>query len=233
MRLSIILPVHSETNTVRDITEALLNLLGGDVYEIILVVSSASPEETFKICHSLSEKYSKVEICIQTSNGLGNAIRDGFSRVSGSHVLMMDSDGEMNPQTVPKMVRKLLDENLDMVVASRWMKGGGSIGYTAPKYVFNRFYNRLFRFLFGTNIHDLSLGFKIMRIEAAKGIRWEGVRHEIATETTLRPICIGYKVGEVPTVWVRRMTGKSKNWMFANVRYIRMAVRIWRTQKKV
>lgn len=228
MRISVVLPVHSEMESLKKVTEKLFELVGDALYEVVIIVSAESPLETFKACEDLTKKYSDVKAYTQKGKGLGNAVRQGFSYVTGTHVLMIDSDGEMNPETVPKMIRKLLDGNLDMVVASRWMKGGGAIGYTAPKYVFTRFYNRLFRFLFRTSIHDLSLGFKIMRIEIAKGISWEGERHEIATETTLRPIRIGYKVGEVPTVWVRRMTGKSKNWMLANVRYVRMAVRIWR-----
>lgn len=230
MQLSIILPVHSETDTVRNVVEALLDLVGGYLYEIILVVSHASPEETFKVCLELSEKYSysKVKLHTQKSDGLGNAVREGVNRVSGTHVLMMDSDGEMKPRTVPQMIRKLLDRDLDMVVASRWMKGGGAVGYATLKYVFVRLFNHLFRFMFRTTIHDLSLGFKIMRVELAKNIMWRGEYHEIAAETTLRPIRLGYKVGEVPTVWMRQKTGRSKNWIGANIRYVKMALDIYR-----
>lgn len=229
MELSVVLPIYSETDSIRKVVEELYNHLDGVIKEVILVVHHASPKETFKICTELSEKYpSRVKLHIQRTRGLGNAVREGIAQVSGTHVLMMDSDGEMSPRTVPRMVRKLLGDDLDMVVGSRWMRGGGTIGYTAPKYVFVRLFDYLFRFLFRTKIHDLSLGFKLMRVEIAKGIKWEGARHEIATETTLRPIRLGYRVGEVPTLWVRRKSGESKNWMGANVRYIRMAIRIWR-----
>lgn len=228
MYLSVILPVHSEIDTVKDIVDSLQDLIGDYIYEMILVISYMSPEETFKICFAISEKYSKVKLYTQKSDGLGNAIREGMDRVSGTHILMMDSDGEMNPRTVPEMVDKLLNENLDLVVASRWMEKGGVKGYSLLKFLFVHLFNYFFRFLYRTNIHDLSFGFKIMKTEISKNIRWEGVRHEIATETTLKPIRLGYKVGEVPTVWVRRICGSSKNWMLANVSYIKIAFRILR-----
>jgi len=202
MRISVILPVHSETESLKSVAERLIKLIGDGIYEIILIVSPESPMETFKVCQ-------------------------GLNYVGGTHVLMMDSDGEMLPETVPNIIEKIVRENCDMVVASRWMKGGGAIGYTAPKYVFVHLFNAVFRFLYRTRIHDLSLGFKLMRVEVAKKIHWEGEYHEIAVETTLRHIRFGYKVGEVPTVWVRRKRGKSKNWMRANIRYIVMAIRIW------
>lgn len=228
MRLSTILPIHSETDSVRETVEALLALLGDQVHEIILVVHHASPEETFKTCQELIEKHSNVKLRTQTSDGLGNALREGMRLASGTHALFMDSDGEMNPNTVPQMISKLLDEDLDMVVASRWVKGGGAEGYQPIKYVFVRLFNSLFRHLYKTSIHDLSLGFKVMRVELAKGIEWRGEYHEIATETTLRPIRLGYKVGEVPMVWTKRKARKSKNWVGANIRYLKMALDIYR-----
>ena len=232
MRISVILPVHSETESLRSVIKDLTKLIGGDIYEIIIIVSEESPRETFEVCQGLTEKNSKVKIHIQKDKGLGNAVRQGIIYVKGTHILMMDSDGEMLPETVPNMIKKMLDKNCDMIVASRWMKGGGAIGYAAPKYVFTHFFNAFFRFLYRTRIHDLSLGFKLMRVEIAKKIRWEGERHEIATETTLRPIRLGYKVEEVPTLWVRRRFGASKNWTSLNVNYISMALRIWRRKQK-
>ena len=232
MELSVILPVYSETDSLRKVVDELFHLLDGVVKEIVLVIHHSSGKETFKVCSDLSVKYPEVRILIQRSNGLGNGIREGLAFVSGSHTLLMDSDGEMLPETVPKMIAKMSNRDYDVVVASRWMKGGGAIGYAPLKYIFVRFFNWVFRFLFRTGIHDLSLGFKILNTRVIKDIQWEGIRHEIATETTLKPIRLGYKVGEVPTVWVRRNSGRSKNWKLANVRYIQMALSIWRGKWK-
>ncbi len=225
--LSIILPVYAETDSVRRVVEGLYLHLGEDIEEIILVVHHASPRETLKICGYLREKHPEVWILIQESDGLGNAVREGLAAARAPNILMMDSDGEMMPETAARVVGKLRSGDYDVVVASRWMRGGGALGYRPPKRFFVYLFNAFFRFLFGTPIHDLSLGFKAMRTEVAKSISWEGLYHEIAAETTLRPIRAGYRVGEVPTVWVCR-SGVSKNRRGANLRYVRLAFRVWR-----
>ena len=233
MKLSVVLPVYSETESLISVIGGLTELVGNVIHEIIIIVSAESQRETFEVCQRLVEKDSKVKVYIQNDKGLGNAVRQGISYVTGTYVLLMDSDGEMLPATVPNLIEKIRDEYCDVVVASRWIKGGGAIGYSTLKYVFTQVYNAVFRFLYRTRIHDLSLGFKLMRVEVVKTIPWEGERHEIATETTLKPIRLGYKVEEVPTIWIRRQFGKSKNWMLANVRYIRMALKIWRRKGPV
>jgi hypothetical protein len=112
------------------------------------------------------------------------------------------------------------------VVASRWLPGGGFTGYSRIKKILNWGFQQLFRLLFFTRIHDLTYGFKLMRGELARGIVWEGSLHEIACETTLKPIRLGVPVSEVPTRWTARTQGASKNTFLRNFRYVGMALRI-------
>ena len=113
-----------------------------------------------------------------------------------------------------------------LVVASRWIKGGGFSGYSPVKYWLNWGFQQIFRILFRTSIHDLTYGFKLMRAELAHGIAWEGTLHEIACETTLKPVRTGAKVAEVPSKWTARTQGQSKNTFMRNFRYVGTAWRI-------
>lgn len=229
MKLSIILPVYSEEESIIYVVESLRKLVKGKLYEIILLVSPLSQKKTVDICKKLTKRHKNTRFYFQKENpGLGRGIREGMSYVKGSHVLMMDSDGEMSPDTVPVMIKKMEETNCDMVVASRFMKGGDVEGYDKFKYWFmNRPFQLFFRLLFMTKIHDLTLGFKLMKRKIIDEIKFDSNFHDIAVETTLRPIKHRYKVEEVPTVWKSREKGTSKNKMMANFRYFLKALSIY------
>jgi dolichol-phosphate mannosyltransferase len=137
--------------------------------------------------------------------GLGLGVRQGIHEAAGTHILLMDSDGEMDVTTVPLMLEKLLAERVDLVIGSRWAKGGGVVGYSRTKYLLNRAFQIVFRILFRTNVRDLTLGFKLCRADVMKALHWNAQYHDIGCETTLRPIRAGCSVAEVPTTWVCRV----------------------------
>ncbi len=229
MKISVVLPVYSEEKSIIYVVKRLEELLKNKLYEIILVVAPRSHEKTIKICKILTKKNKKVKFYFQKENpGLGRGIREGLSYATGAHILMMDSDGEMSPDTVPLMIKKMEETDCDMVVGSRFAKGGGVDGYGKIKYwLMNRPFQMFFRILFLTKVHDLTLGFKLMKRKIIDEVKFDSNFHDIATETTLRPIKLGYKVEEVPTVWRSREKGTSKNKMSANLRYVLKALSIY------
>ncbi|MFQ5970356.1 MAG: glycosyltransferase family 2 protein [Nitrososphaerales archaeon] len=233
MKLSVVLPVHSEEESVTCIVERLQELLKEKIQEIILVVSPKSQENSISICKELAQKYDVVKFLFQKENpGLGRAVRQGLSYATGTHILWMDSDGETSPETVPLLIKKMEETDCDMVVASRWIKGGAAIRYDKSKYFLNRIFQIFFRLLFSTKIHDLTLGFKLMKRKIIDNIDFYSDFHDIAVETTLKPIKYGYKVEEVPTVWKSRQEGISKNKMSANFKYIFRALKIFFNRSK-
>jgi dolichol-phosphate mannosyltransferase len=227
IRLSAVLPIFAERESITDVVSGLCTLIGDDLEEIILVVAKSSPEETFRVCKEVAAQFPVVRISVQKQNpGLGLAVRQGIAEARGTHILMMDSDGEMDVHTVPQMLAVVKERDADLVVASRWMRGGGVEGYNWFKYVLNRGYQGIFRLLYWTPIHDLTLGFKLGRAAVLKSIPWSAQFHDIACETTLRVIRAGYAVAEVPTVWRRRKEGVSTNPFRRNFRYVSQALSI-------
>jgi dolichol-phosphate mannosyltransferase len=212
MRLSAVLPVLAEEDTVREIADGLVEGLGETLHEIILVVAGIAPEDTLRICAEVAERIPCARLSPQRkSPGLGLAVRQGIKEATGTHVLLMDSDGEMDVATVPLMVAKLQETGVDMVVASRWAPGGGVVGYDPIKYLLNRAFQVVFRILFRTRIRDLTLGFKICRADVMKALHFNAQFHDIGCETTLRPVRAGCTIAEVPTTWVCRKEGESSN----------------------
>jgi len=226
-KVGVVLPVFSETDSVRAVTEWLRDHLGARLEEILIVISPRSQERSLAICQELAGSDLRIRVHVQQRNpGLGHAVREGLERVRGDAVLIMDSDGEMENETVTRMLAKMDHGTYDLVVASRWIKGGGFSGYGPLKYWLNKGFQSFFRLLFRTQIHDLTYGFKLMRGELARGIMWEGTLHEIACETTLKPLRLGARVTEVPSRWTARSQGQSKNAFLRNFRYVGMAWRI-------
>jgi glycosyltransferase involved in cell wall biosynthesis len=226
-RLSVVLPVYSETETVRQIVDWLMDNLGDLLGEIIIVVSPRSQPASRTICDDLAQSDERVRVHVQVNNpGLGYAVREGLALTTGNLVLMMDSDGEMEIETVTRMLAEMAGGNHGAVFASRWSKGGGFRGYSKLKYCLNWGFQQLFQVLYWTRIRDLTYGFKLLRGELARGITWEGKLHEIACETTLKPIWLGVSVAQVPSRWTARTLGASKNSFWRNFRYVAMALRI-------
>jgi dolichol-phosphate mannosyltransferase len=223
-RISVVLPVYSETETVRDVVRWHREHLGGRLEEIIIVLSPRSGDASRKVCRELADEDPRVIVHIQQQNpGLGRAVREGLARTRGNLVLMMDSDGEMEIETVPRMLAAMEREGCGLVVASRWLRGGGFSGYDPLKYALNWGFQQLVRALYRTPLHDLTYGFKLMRGELARGIAWAGTLHEIACETTLKPLRLGVVAAEVPSTWTARTQGVSKNTFLRNFRYVAMA----------
>lgn len=231
MRISVVTPVFDETDSVRELCEGLARILGEDLFEIFIVISPRSSRDSFAACLTESRRRpGVVKVVLQKGpRGIGIPYREGISYARGTHVLCIDSDGEMDLATAGAL-RDLFraDPALDLAVAARWAPGGGFVGYDWYKLPLNWFYQKLFRLLFRTPIHDLTYGYKMFRTDLAQRLPFSGVRHEFACEGTLRPIRLKRRVAETPTRWTRRKAGVSKNRFVDNFRYVGMAWRILR-----
>ena len=227
MQLSVILPVYSEEEPLIHVVDELEFLLGKRLYEIILVVSPRSSARSVAICRDLTKKWKNVKFFFQKINpGLGRAVREGLGHATGSHVLMMDSDGEMPPSVVPTMIKKMEEASCDVVIGSRWMKGGGVVGYDPFKLFLNRGFQVIIKLLFFTKLHDMTLGFKLIRRRVLDAMEFHSNFHDIAVETTIKPLRFGFSVEEVPIIWSSREMGVSKNRMSMNLRYLIRALLI-------
>ena len=226
-RISVVLPVFSETRTVREITDWLRANLKPWLLEVIIVISPRSSAESKEVCRELARTDSRVQVFEQQENpGVGRAFREGYARVRGNIVLSMDSDGEMELATIPRMIAEMARGGFGLVVGSRWLPGGGFVGYSPAKRWLNWGFQQLFRIVFRTRLHDLTYGFKVIRADLVRNIRWEAIYQEIGCETTLKTIWLGIPASEVPTTWKAREEGRSTNNFARNFRYVGMALSI-------
>lgn len=226
MRLSVIIPVYSEEEVLRKTVNEVISTIGNKIHEVIIVVSPRSSAKTFLICKELATIYPFLKFFTQEQNpGLGFALREAFSRVTGTHAVMIDGDGEFELASLPEMIKKA-EEGYEVVIASRWIKGGRVYDYDPLTYILNRAFQYIFRLLFWTRVHDLTYGYKLIDANVLRKFKWEGEMHEIAMETTLRPLKAGHKIAEVPSIWRKRKEGVSKINTWKRFRYVPFALKI-------
>jgi dolichol-phosphate mannosyltransferase len=226
-RVSVVMPVFSETDSVRAICEWLTRELGDRLLEVIIVISPRSNDASKAVCLALAEQDNRIRVQVQQVDpGVGRAFREGYAQARGNPILSMDSDGEMAVATIPQMLAAMQAGNYGLVVGSRWSKGGGLVGYSPFKYWLNWGFQQIFRVIYWTRIHDLTYGFKLHRAEVLHGMVLEAIGQEIGCESTLKPIRLGVPVAEVPTVWTARTQGRSSNNFWRNFRYLRTALKI-------
>lgn len=229
VELSVIVTVYSETFSIVETLERLWRNDRGYISEILLVVSPRSSSESMAICERVVRENPKVKMHIQERNpGVGWALREGMALATGTHCALLSADLETEPEAVDRMVRKIQETGCDAVIGNRWAKGGGFVNYDCLKLVLNWLFQHMFRVLYWTKLGDLTYGFKILSDEIAKGIPWEGTLHEMFIETTVRPLRRGFRLEQVPTIWIGRREGESKNQFHRNFRYVRTALKtLW------
>ena len=225
--LSVIVTVYSETFSVRETVERLLKSDSGAIREIILVVSPRSSPECMSICHDLARTDKVVRVHIQQKGpGVGWALREGMSLAKEECVAIMSGDLETEPEAVERMFQAMKATGADVVIGTRWGKGGGFVNYDPMKFVLNWAFQKIFKIIYRTQVNDLTYGFKVLRKHVIEAIEWESMFHEIYIETTVKPLKRGYRVEQVPTVWIGRREGRSVNTFLRNFSYVKLAIKV-------
>jgi glycosyltransferase involved in cell wall biosynthesis len=227
LALSVVVTVYTESVSVIETVDRLLKNDRGGLREILLVVSPRSSIETMQICENLAASHSMVHLHIQEKvPGVGLALQEGMRLAAQNCVAIMSGDLETEPEAVERMFQKMKETGADVVIGSRWDKGGGFQNYDRIKYVLNWMFQKMFKVIYRTHINDLTYGFKILRKHVIDSIEWESQFHEIYIETTIKPLKKGYHLEQVPTIWIGRTEGRSVNTFFRNFGYVKLALKV-------
>lgn len=209
MRISVVVPVYNEEETVAQVLESLAQV---PLDLEVIVVDDASTDRTWEILQALRQQAPFVSyrfIRHDHNQGKGAGLRTGFGLVSGDLVTVQDADMEYNPQDLPALVRK-------------WEEAGSTnvaiYGYrdlSSQKFTTrwgNRFLTGITNLLFGSHIHDMETCYKLMPGALARALPMEGRRFEIEPEITACILQAGYKILEVPISYTPRKAKKLSPW---------------------
>ena len=222
--VSIILPVINETVSLRKSIETILRDVERElIREFIIVVCKRTTSESMTVIAELQKELGdSVVVVNQKLPFLGGALRDAFDVARGSHVIIMGSDLETNPDDVHILIKEQQKTPSAIVTTSRWIRGGEFHGYSPIKLLCNWIFQRFFSLLYLTRLTDMTFGFRIMPTGLAQSIHWEEVRHPFNLENIVKPLRLGIPVSEIPTVWHPRIEGESQNPFFRNFEYFRI-----------
>lgn len=200
MKLSVVMPVYNEGEVIaQTITRVEKSV---KTNHELLIIYDMDQDTTVPVAKKLQKKFPNVKL-VKNIFGKGalNALKTGIKKANGVAVCIMMADLTDDPKIVDKMVEKF-DQGYEVVVASRYMKGGKQIGGPIIKQLLTRTAGLSLHYIFGLPVHDATNSFRLYskkflnktKIESDGGF-------ELATELTVKAHYGGHKVGEIPTIW--------------------------------
>ena len=213
MKLSIVIPAYNEEGSIeKTINELYATLFENKIHHEILVVNDSSTDNTLGILENISQNISTLKYFTNKGpNGFGYAIRYGLEKFSGDCVAIMMADLSDSPDDLVVFYHKMINENLDCVFGSRFIKGGEAIGYPPIKRIINRISNFIISILIGIKYNDTTNAFKLYKRETIEGLKPIISPHfNLTIELPLKAIIRGFSYGVVENTWQNRQHGVSK-----------------------
>jgi dolichol-phosphate mannosyltransferase len=206
------LPTYDEAENLRPIVEAILAATP-DVD--VLVVDDNSPDGTGRLADEIAAREPRVQVLHRAGKeGLGKAYLAGFAWALGrgySLVLEMDADFSHDPRYLPALLEKA--RQADLVLGSRNVPGGGTVNWSLARRLLSRGGSLYARLILGLPVRDLTGGFKCFHREVLEAIDLPTVEcsgYAFQIELTFRAFRKGFRIAEVPIVFVDRRVGQSK-----------------------
>ena len=212
-RVLIVTPTYDERDNLEPFLKGVFDALPE---AHVLVVDDASPDGTGELADAIAAIDERVHVHHRPGKlGLGSAYLDAFERalVEGYDVVFeMDTDLSHDPRYLPDFLQAI-ERGADVVIGSRNVPGGGVEGWGPGRHVLSKGGSLYSRLILGLNVHDLTSGFKAFRREVLEAIPLRRVRSEgysFQIELTYRAALAGFRIDEVPIVFVDRRAGQSK-----------------------
>ncbi|MDW7759673.1 MAG: glycosyltransferase family 2 protein [Acidobacteriota bacterium] len=211
MKLSVVIPVYNERNTLHEILRRVREFPTGLETEIV-VVDDCSTDGTRDILEKLD--LPGVRVFYQPKNaGKGAALRRGFAEAEGDIILIQDADLEYNPAEYPVLLGPILDGRADAVYGSRFL-GGPHRVFFFWHYVGNKFLTTLSNVFSNLNLTDMETCYKVFRAGVLKKITLKSNRFGFEPEVTLKLAKLKCRIYEVPISYSGRdySEGKKIGW---------------------
>ena len=209
----IVTPTYNELDNLEALVTGVFEVLP----EVdILVVDDGSPDGTGELADEIAARDTRVEVMHRTGKlGLGTAYLAGFAwglERGYEYIFEMDADLSHDPRCLPSFL-EALGGGADLVIGSRNVPGGDVEGWGPFRNLLSKGGSLYSRTILGLDIRDLTSGYKAFRRTVLESINLDEVRSEgysFQIELTYRTVLKGFRVAEVPIVFVDRRVGQSK-----------------------
>lgn len=212
----VIIPTYNEKENIEAIITAVMTL---PIDFNVLVIDDGSPDGTADIVKTMMEGKYKDRLFIverQGKLGLGTAYITGFKWAiehKAEYIFEMDADFSHNPQDLMKLYDACANGGADMSIGSRYVSGVNVVNWPMGRVLMSYFASKYVRFVLGMPINDTTAGFvcykrKTLETIELDKIRFKGYAFQIEMKFTAYKC--GFKIVEVPIVFVNRVLGTSK-----------------------
>ena len=212
----VIIPTYNEKENIEKIIRAI-NALDKQFH--ILVIDDGSPDGTAAIVKRLmQEEFAGGLFLLERPGklGLGTAYILGFKwalQHDYEYIFEMDADFSHDPADLPRLYAACHDEGYDLAIGSRYVSGVNVVNWPMGRVLMSYFASKYVRFVTGFKVHDTTAGFKCYRRRVLQTIELDKIRfrgYAFQIEMKFTAYQIGFRIKEVPVIFVNRREGVSK-----------------------
>lgn len=208
----IIIPTYNELDNIQRL---IPDLLGRYKNLHILIVDDNSPDGTGSYIRELEKTVPEVKLLSRPKKmGLGTAYIEGFKYAiehKYDYIFEMDADFSHDPKEIKNFLKNI--EEYDLVLGSRYITGVNVVNWPMQRLLLSYFANFYTRVITGMPIKDATGGYKCFRRKVLESINFDGIKsngYAFQIEITYKAYKKGFKIGEIPIVFMDRVKGTSK-----------------------
>jgi dolichol-phosphate mannosyltransferase len=212
----LVIPTYNEADNLAPLVEEILRRVPR---LRVLIADDSSPDGTGEIADRLAGEHpNRVRVLHRSAkDGMARAYLEAFSVAlrdpEVDRIAQMDADFSHRPIDLGDLVAKSEEPGADVVLGSRYVRGGGTLNWSALRQTISRLANLYARTVLRLPVRDLTGGFKVFRREVLEAIPLSEIKtrgYVFQIEMTYRAVLLGHRVVEVPIVFEERRAGKSK-----------------------
>jgi len=234
-QVSIIIPTYNESQNIIKILKSIGDFLPKNILAEAIVIDDNSPDGTGKIVENYLKDFKRItgytiDVIHRTAKkGLSSAILNGIQQAKGDTIVIMDSDFSHPPQIIPRMLDALRKYRCDIVVASRYVKGGKISDWPLKRKFLSKLATVIAKKGLGVSTADPMSGFFAFKRSIIKGLKFDAIGFKMLLEILVKTK--GVKVWEIPYTFTDRQFGSSKVSLSTAIDYAKSVWRLYRYGK--
>ncbi|MBP6948139.1 MAG: polyprenol monophosphomannose synthase [Bacteroidales bacterium] len=214
-RQVVIIPTYNEKENIEKIIRAIKEQ---EVDFHILVIDDGSPDGTAAIVKSLRSEFPDSLFIIERAGkqGLGTAYITGFKWAiehKYDYIFEMDADFSHPPKYLPRLYKACHEDGADLAIGSRYCNGISVVNWPIGRVIMSYYASTYVRTVLGMKVYDTTAGFKCYRRKVLETIDFSNIRmkgYGFQIEMKYNTYKLGFKIVEVPIIFVDRTEGTSK-----------------------
>jgi dolichol-phosphate mannosyltransferase len=220
-KLVVIVLAFNEVDSLIETIQILEDSTEARSTQIVISTSKFADPKCRKTAYFLEERYANVIVYEQKEPFVAAAVLEATDLFDSEYVIYMSADKETPALLVPTLLQKIEENAVDIVSASRWVKGGSFTGYGKLKWLISKIAQWLCKLIYVSSLTEYTYGFRIYKREIFERCHFRETKHPFFLESLLIPLRLGYKIQEVPVAWLPRTEGKSIVTFSTLVSYLR------------